>query len=88
MAVRANRGYRVQARHFIESHHVPQANQTNLTPSYVVEQVGDGGLSTGHQDAVRAYLFVDVALAGPTRPKLGKVVIVLDQRNHASQEVP
>ena len=55
---------------------------------HVVEQVGDGRLAAGDQDAVRADLLVDVALARTARAKFGKVVVVLDQRDHAGQQVP
>ena len=76
------------ARHFIEGHHVPQADQPDLTPGHVVEQVRHRRLSAGDQDAVRADFLVDVALARAPRPKFGEVVVVLDQRDHAGQQVP
>ena len=56
--------------------------------SHVVEQVGNGGLPAGNQDAVRADFLVDVALAGAAWPKFADVVVVLDQRDHPGQQVP
>ena len=76
------------ARHFVEGHHVPEPDQTDLTPGHVVEQVRDRRLPAGDQDAVRADLLVDVALARASWAKLGKVVVVLDQRDHAGEQVP
>ena len=80
--------FKGDARHFIEGHHIPQADQTDLTPGHVVEQVGDRGLTARHENAVRADFFVNVALARASWPKLGEVVVVLDQWNHAGQKVP
>ena len=51
------------ARHFVEGHHVPQADQADRAAGHVVEQVGDRRLPAGDQDAVRADFLVDVALA-------------------------
>ena len=35
--------------HFIECHHVPHADQTNLTAGHIVKQVSHGGLPTRNQ---------------------------------------
>ena len=76
------------ARHFVEGHHVPKADQTDRPPGHVVEQVGNGRLATGDQDAVRADLLVDVALAGATGAKFADVVVVLHQRDHPAEQMP
>ena len=51
------------ARHLVEGHHVPQADQPHRAAGHVVEQVRHRRLPARDQDAVRADLLVDVALA-------------------------
>ena len=55
---------------------------------HVVEQVRHGRLAAGDQDAVRADLLVDVALARAPRAEFAEVVVVLDQRDHPGEQVP
>lgn len=79
---------KVMPENLVEGHDVPDADQADLAASHIIEQVRDGGLSAGNEDAVRADFLVDVALARSTRPQFGEVVVVLGQRNHARQKVP
>ena len=76
------------ARHFVEGHHIPQADQPDLPARHVIEQVGDRGLPARDQNAVRADFLVDVALAGAARPQFGQIVVVLDQRDQPGQQMP
>ena len=76
------------ARHLVERHGIPKPHQAHLLGSHVVEQIGDRGLTPGHQNAVRADLLVYVALAGSSRTQLAEVVVVFHQRNHAGQQMP
>ena len=38
--------FEADARHFVKSHHIPQADQAHLACAHVVEQVGHRGLAT------------------------------------------
>ena len=62
--------------------------KSDLSAGQVVEQIGNGRLTTGNQNAVGADFLVDVTLTSSPRPKFTDVEVVLDQWNHAAEQVP
>ena len=76
------------AGHLVEGHQIPEADQSHRPAGHVVKEIGHRGLAAGDQDAVRADLLVDVALAGAAGSQFAGVVVVLDEGHHARQQMP
>src|SRR5699024_8237863 len=51
----------------------------------VDEQLGNGDLTAGEEDAVRGEFTVRVGLAGALRPEFDDVVVTLNERDQAGQ---
>ncbi len=72
-------------RELVERDAVPVTNQADAAAGVVDEELGDGDLATGDEDAVRGELAERVRLAGALRPEFDDVVVALDERDQASQ---
>ena len=58
---------KVDTSNLVKRHAVPQADQAHSFSAHVVEQVRNGGLTAGNEDAVRGDFFVDMGFAGASR---------------------
>ncbi len=54
--------------YFVKGRLHPKCRPSDLMAGHVVEQIGNGGLSTRDQNAIRADLFVDMTLASALGP--------------------
>src|SRR5699024_2879553 len=70
---------------FVERDAVPVAHQTDAATRVVDEQLGNGDLTSGEEDAVRGEFTERVGLAGALRPEFDDVVVTLDERDQAGQ---
>ena len=70
----------------VKGHAVPKADQTYGFASHIVKEIGNGGLTARHQNAVGRNLFVKMGFAGASRPQFAEVEVVLHKRQHTDDE--
>ena len=79
----------VHARNLVEGDAVPVAHQADAARArHVIGKQHRGGcLSAGEQVGIGRYLGIDMRFARAARPQFAEVVVELDERNHADEEV-
>jgi len=80
--------FHIDAGHFVEGHHIPQAHQSHRPVAHVVKQIGYRGLSSGNEDGVWRNLIIYIRFPGTARAQFADVEVLFHKGNHSGHQMP